>query len=245
MTEAEWLASTDPSAMLEFLRGSGRKVRLAACACVRHGVWPLLTDERYRKAIEAREAHEDGLVGPAELEETQTGAWRALMEAVVGVSGAPDEFRAVAEAVGQPHPSGIQRARASGNICEWLLDGEARWAAETERWAERVLEFAARAAASGTAERAVQCGLLRCVFGNPFEPIALGSGWLTPTVVSIAKAAYDERLLASGEMDPLRLVVLADALEEIGASGELLDHLRSPGPHVRGCWALDLILGKS
>jgi RNA-directed DNA polymerase len=36
---------------------------------------------------------------------------------------------------------------------------------------------------------------------------------------------------------------LADALEENGASGELLEHLRSPGPHVRGCWALDLVLG--
>src|SRR5262245_20113310 len=128
MTEAEWLDCDNPEPMLAFLRGSGRassrKLRLATCACVRHGVWPLLTDERYRKAVEAREAHEDGLVSPAELEETQTGAWRALMEAVDEASPAPDAMRAVAEAVGQPHPSGIQRARASGNIWEWLMDGE-------------------------------------------------------------------------------------------------------------------------
>src|SRR5688572_16857480 len=43
--------------------------------------------------------------------------------------------------------------------------------------------------------------------------------------------------------DPHRLSVLADALEEAGATGELVAHLRSPGPHVRGCWALDLVLG--
>jgi hypothetical protein len=45
--------------------------------------------------------------------------------------------------------------------------------------------------------------------------------------------------------DPQRLAVLADALEEAGCNdAEILTHLRSPGPHVRGCWALDLILGK-
>ena len=58
--------------------------------------------------------------------------------------------------------------------------------------------------------------------------------------------AYDERLMPSGELDLGRLAVLSDALEEAGCtSAEILTHLRSPGPHVRGCWALDLILGKS
>jgi hypothetical protein len=47
-----------------------------------------------------------------------------------------------------------------------------------------------------------------------------------------------------GELDPVRVAILSDALEEAGGSGEILDHLRGPGLHVCGCWALDLILGK-
>jgi hypothetical protein len=64
-------------------------------------------------------------------------------------------------------------------------------------------------------------------------------------VTGLAPAAYEERALPSGELDPARLAVLADALEDTGcADSEVLGHLRGPGPHVRGCWALDLILGK-
>jgi hypothetical protein len=51
------------------------------------------------------------------------------------------------------------------------------------------------------------------------------------------------RQFPSGELDPHRLAVLADALEEAGAPAELVEHLRSPGPHVRGCWPVDLCLG--
>jgi hypothetical protein len=42
-----------------------------------------------------------------------------------------------------------------------------------------------------------------------------------------------------------RLPVLADALEEAGCTiSDILDHCRGPGPHVRGCWVVDLLLGK-
>jgi hypothetical protein len=51
--------------------------------------------------------------------------------------------------------------------------------------------------------------------------------------------------MPSGELDPVCLAILADALEEAGCTDpSILGHLRSPGPHVRGCWALDLVLGK-
>jgi hypothetical protein len=87
--------------------------------------------------------------------------------------------------------------------------------------------------------------LLRCIFGNPFCPVTIYPAWKTPTVTSLATAAYEERALPSGELDPARLAVLADALEETGCRDQsVLDHLRSPGPHVRGCWPLDLILGR-
>jgi hypothetical protein len=87
--------------------------------------------------------------------------------------------------------------------------------------------------------------LARDMFDKPFRPVTLDPAHRTPTIVSLARAAYDERQLPSGELDPHRLAVLADALEEAGAPGELVAHLRSAGPHVRGCWVVDLTLGTS
>jgi hypothetical protein len=83
--------------------------------------------------------------------------------------------------------------------------------------------------------------LVRDIFGNPFRRVTPDPAWLTPTVVSLAQAAYEERILPSGELDAVRLGVLADALEEAGAHGEMLNHLREKGPHVRGCFSIDLL----
>src|SRR5262249_12453726 len=90
-----------------------------------------------------------------------------------------------------------------------------------------------------------QCGLIREICGNPLRPATIPTASKTPTTVALAQAAYDERDLPSGHLDPARLAVLADALEEAGcADADILGHLRGPGPHVRGCWAVDLLLGK-
>jgi hypothetical protein len=93
-----------------------------------------------------------------------------------------------------------------------------------------------------------QAVLIRDVFGNPFRPITISSAvlaWSDSTVVRLAQAAYEERQLPAGRLDDGRLAVLADALEESGcADSDILGHLRGPGPHVRGCWAVDLLLGK-
>jgi hypothetical protein len=113
----------------------------------------------------------------------------------------------------------------------------------------QVLRLAARALA-GHSEQALreeaarQAGLARDVLGNPFRPVAFDPAWRSPTVVALAEAAYQERLLPSGELDPQRLAVLADALEEADADAVLLAHLRGPGPHVRGCFAIDAVLGR-
>jgi hypothetical protein len=107
------------------------------------------------------------------------------------------------------------------------------------------VQAAAGAAASAReGELCPQAHLLRDVVGNPFRCPTFDRATLTPTASSIAQAVYEERLLPSGELDPLRLAVLADALEEVGCNSECISPLRSPGPHVRGCWAIDLILGK-
>jgi hypothetical protein len=87
--------------------------------------------------------------------------------------------------------------------------------------------------------------LVREVFGNPSRPASFDPAWRSADVQALARAAYEERLEVRRELDPVRLAVLADALEDSGCASEaILGHLRGDGPHVRGCWALDLALGK-
>jgi hypothetical protein len=93
--------------------------------------------------------------------------------------------------------------------------------------------------------KAVSLALLRCVVGNPFRPAIITPACLTPQVVALAQAVYDQRELPAGTLDQARLAVLADALEEAGRTDQaILDHLRGSGPHVRGRWVVDLLLGK-
>lgn len=87
-------------------------------------------------------------------------------------------------------------------------------------------------------EAALQCQLARCVFGSPFRPVLFVPSWMTSDVKAIAEAVYRERRFHD-------LPVLADALEEAGCTDEQsLSHCRGPGPHARGCWVVDLLLGK-
>jgi hypothetical protein len=97
----------------------------------------------------------------------------------------------------------------------------------------------------GMPEREAHARLLRCLFGNPFRPVSISLARLTPTVKNLAQAAYDNRILPAGALEPARLAVLADALEDAGCTdADLLGHLRGEGPHVRGCWAVDLLTGR-
>jgi hypothetical protein len=81
---------------------------------------------------------------------------------------------------------------------------------------------------------------LRDLFALPAVSVdASRLGWDRRVFPTLAEAIYAERTFD-------RLPILADALEDAGCFEErVLSHLRSPGPHVRGCWALDLVLGKS
>ncbi len=91
-------------------------------------------------------------------------------------------------------------------------------------------------------EAAAQAALLRDVFGNPFRPLALDTAWLAwhdGLVVSTARRMYDTR-------DFSEMPVLADMLEDAGcADPQVLEHCRGPGPHVPGCFLIDLLLGRS
>jgi hypothetical protein len=81
--------------------------------------------------------------------------------------------------------------------------------------------------------------LLRDIFGNPCRPVTFASAWRTSTTVALAESMYAAR-------DFGNMPILADALEEAGCdNAEVLSHCRGNGPHVRGCWVVDLVLGKS
>ena len=120
------------------------------------------------------------------------------------------------------------------HLCERLADGLAS-PAEALRVRRVSLRW----------QTAQACAALRDLF-NPFHPLLLDASWLTPTVLSLATAAYEHRLLPSGHLDCARLLVLADALLDAGCNDVgLLQHLRGEGPHWRGCFAVDAVLGKS
>jgi len=97
--------------------------------------------------------------------------------------------------------------------------------------------------------RKVQTLLLRDIFGNPFRPVTFAPAiltWHDGTVVRLAQAIYEERQLPAGTFDPARMNILADALLDPGCDNEeIIQHCRGDMPHVRGCWLIDLLLGKS
>ncbi|MCE9565688.1 MAG: hypothetical protein K8U57_27000 [Planctomycetes bacterium] len=82
--------------------------------------------------------------------------------------------------------------------------------------------------------------LLRDIYGNPFHPVVIEPSWLTSTVIVLAEGIYADRAFD-------RMPILADALQDAGCnSNDILAHCREPnGVHVRGCWVVDLVLGKA
>jgi hypothetical protein len=231
MTEAEWLACTNPEPMLECLEGkiSDRKLRLFGCACCRR-IWDLLEDERSRAAVEAAELFADDLISEERLDEAGYAAEEAFEAALGTQPHAPDAARAASAAAAPsdyedpshvaaheaPHAAAVAAANRrvpSGGMPDW---GAAR-----------------------DAERAAQCDLLRDLIGNPFQAVMINPVWLTPQVIALARTIYDERAYD-------RLPELVDALEDSGCQdADILNHCRGPGDHTRGCWAIDSILGKS
>src|SRR5262249_38992633 len=91
-------------------------------------------------------------------------------------------------------------------------------------------------------EKTHQCELLREIIGNPFRPVTIDPAWLAwnnRTSPQLAHGIDEERAFE-------RLPILADALEEAGCTdADILSHCRQQGEHVRGCWVLDLLLGKT
>jgi hypothetical protein len=247
VTEQEWQACRDPFEMLEHLRGGGvsdRRLRLFACGCVRR-VWTWLTDERSRAALEAAERYADGLATDDELSAAREAAAAAGLEEFRRSFG--DVHRDEIDQTLPPEVAeAVTRPSAGDAAEETVVDlrhvvAEMRELAALAEEADEAWAKALSAEASG-AGSVEQAALLRDVIANPFRPSpAIDPAWLAwngGTLKTLASAIYEQQRFQD-------LPILADALEDAGcAEASLLDHLRGPGPHVRGCWAVDLLLGK-
>jgi hypothetical protein len=203
--------------MLEHLAGkaSNRKSRLFACACCRRLASLLLPAECF-SLIEVAERYADGLADEEER--------LAAVQVAVAASMDYPDYRA---------------AVVAWEACATCPDAADAAEATTAAHASVVDEYGYFGAAN--AEYAVVCALFRDIFGNPFRPVAADPRWLSwkdGTVVKLAQSIYNERNFAS-------LPILADALEDAGCTNEdILNHCRQLGEHVRGCWVVDLLLGK-
>jgi hypothetical protein len=240
MTEEEWLGSTrlfDLLTPFSAERRIGRKLRLFQAACCR-SIWDLIPGECLHRLVEAVEQYAEESLLSEEL--------GAMQEE----SSTADALRRQAQ-VALPDRDGgyllIARDRAARAAIE---------AANPEHLFYSSISDLARLAVAyynlgtpsppytaGTRDEVKrQCDLLRDIIGNPYRPCpAIAASWLTwndGCVPKLAQTIYDDRTFDE-------LPILADALEDAGcAVADILTHLRSLGPHVRGCWAVDLILGK-
>jgi hypothetical protein len=256
--------------MLAALQGSvsERKLRLFAAGCCRR-IEHLFRDERSRRAVETAERQADGLASEGDLRAAREGARAAVRQLRHG-RGAPlaalGARQAAASALTQPMRAprwaalaaaqaetaaarGQARARLVGAWGKGLALVPAELAPATWQamslpawWAVRADEAEDREflRAREAVQRQEQCRLLREILGNPFRPPTVDRTWLSwggGAAARVARAVYEESAFD-------QLPILADALEEAGCGdAELLTHLRSEGPHVRGCWALDAVLG--
>jgi hypothetical protein len=236
MTEAQWLACRDPEAMLKFLRrkASDRKRRLFACACCRR-VWDLIPDERSRSAVGLAEQFADGLTDRAALDAARVVARDAYQQFSTAKGPPYDGHYATGACVC------VVAGKAGDAVKAWYGAASATQMRRMADSREQTPAFTSHPVmqASWETERAAQSASLRDIFGNPFRPVAVDPNWLTSTVVALAKGIYEERAFD-------RLPILADALQDAGCDHEdILDHCRGPGPHARGCWVVDLVLGKA
>jgi hypothetical protein len=228
MTEAEWLASNRREAMLEHLHGkaSDRRLRLFACACCRR-IWHLILDERGKKAAWVAERYADGLA----TDEERRVAWEAAW-----ADDLPGD---------NPQQSSVFAAVHAGYFAchqpKWIYRA-ASSASDAVFYKTRETADEDHASDLEEAESDAQRSLLRDIFGNPFRPATLNPSWVAwndGAIRKMAQGIYDARAFD-------RLPLLADALEEAGCdNADILSHCRGGGEHVRGCWVVDLLLGKS
>jgi hypothetical protein len=230
MDEARWLRCRDARQMLPCLRRrkpppTERKLRLYAVACCRR-LWSVM-EEPCRRSIEVAERFADGQASADEM----ATAHAAILTRNRGVGGMHRRSPLAHEIPTFNAWSAAEGATRIGNVNIAKTIGEAGLVA--------ILRADLRT------DGPDQAILFREVFGNPFAPLDSTVCPRTANILTLAASIYEDRNPAEGELDATRLAVLADMIEEAGCTCvELLRHLRSEDAHVRGCWVLDLLLGK-
>jgi hypothetical protein len=234
MTETEWLASNNnPLGLFRQVRSrlSARKLQLLSCGCARLA-WDVLSGEQ-RQVVMIVEQHADFSGDPAEYQRVVEAAFSQLTEVYEETRDLTHE-KAISHLlqalVCTPTDEGAKRA------IEWVVASYSHRPASTERMAttQQVRKWV--------------CDCVRELVGNPFQERAATRGdgpsaswmtWVSETALALARG-----IEASQAYD--RMPILADALQDDGCGDdELLAHLREPRAHLRGCWALDLVLGKN
>lgn len=274
MTPTEWSESVDPEPMLGLVlpSASDRKRRLYAVACCRQVEMWLVVDggflsrsqgDHSRRAVDAAEMFADGQATPEELREALRGAEASAFcdEDVEDMTAEERRMAHLGNDAGWPARllaglSARVRSQAAADPIAWLeADGGVCLPAGLDPFCDVALPDAVLVGETvgrqvlllvrhfggrqrEARERAIQAALIRDVFGDPYPPPAFDPAWRTPEVVEIAEGVYDDKAFD-------RMPFLADALEGAGCTNEaILEWCRGPGPHARGCWVLDLALGK-
>jgi hypothetical protein len=228
LTEAEWLAAKTVI-HLDLYRSAWkqfRKWRLFGVACCRR-VMTLVAEERLEALAAAAEQFADEQIPWDEVKRIRKVMARIRKELIPrnDRSFTPDEAKLdVLDAV--------NLAAGKTPIGALGADRQSRYAAAAKARPDWQLGH--------DSEEREQIRLARDIFGNPFRPVAFDPDWHTSTALALAKQMYDSR-------DFSAMPILADALQDAGCDNdEVLNHCRdAAGVHVRGCWVVDLVLGKS
>jgi hypothetical protein len=243
MTKEQWLTCADPMILLNAVRQqfrqrrSDRKFRLFACACVRH-IWWQQPDEDLPRELDLCERCADGEVTTRALMTART-RFRRTEESSSSIWAANNAtFAMLADRAWAAAADVIERCR---DFARFRAPEMAPPLQETPG-VEVYLNFVPAMEAATSALDKQMANLFRDVFGNPYQRVAIDFAWLAWNQGPLPKMAmgiYEQRLFDT-------LPILADALEEAGCSDTaMLSHCRQPGDHVRGCWVVDLLLGKS
>lgn len=229
MTEAEWITSEDAKQLHRCLvdqfrakrrKAGRRKLRLFGCASCRL-MWGDLTDPRSRAAVEYTEHLADGTGDRERIAEIREGARQAANALDFPVRGREVEHAAALAVFVLTAQHRSDYGECAHQAMRMSV-GEAD-PARYRAWRSQIGALA---------------HLLRDIFGNPFRPAALGRAWLTSDVLSLARQMYESR-------DFSAMPILANALQEAGCDNDdILSHCRRSGLHVRGCWGVDMVLGK-
>lgn len=228
LTEHEWVASTTPNLLLAYLRPwrrYRRQLGLYVCAWYRQ-CWKLLNDP-CRDLISQSEQYAYGIVSTRELAAAKREVTKRAKKEwdETGRDGLAEVGPRLLKQLRLDHLPGWE---GMPPLQTWFVGTEEQRRANEKASSEL---------------RYLQVVLLRDVFGNPFRPVRVDFSRITDSVRGLARAAYDDRRLPEGVLSLDRLVTLADAVEAIRcADVDLIGHLRSPGPHVCGCWAVDLLV---